>query len=130
MEISWIRENLVDFWSSPACKKAISQSTESLKDWSEVSLRNSGLRQKAAKMCPTHTLSLIRHVLIAVIYFFHSHILTICNPQHDIKKKAKIKSRVLLSSQLQRVERTVLTGPDAGGEVLHNERSLPPKDER
>lgn len=71
-----------------------SQSLKSLKSRSEVSIRNNGPSQKAAKMWHTHTLSHILHVVCAVIYFFfHSHTFTMCNSQHDLKKKEKRKSK-------------------------------------
>lgn len=120
MEVSWIRERV---WSTSSpvqfAGRLFFSEPQKPQEQIRVSIRNNGPSQKAAKMWHTHTLSHILHVVCAVIYFFfHSHTFTMCNSQHDKKKenlKAKTKSWVLLCSQLQQVERTVLTRPRQRG---------------
>lgn len=69
----------------------------------------------------------------AVIYVFrHCAILMIKKKRKKKERrienqKDKTKSWVFQSSQLQQVEWTVLIGPGERGEVLQNERRLPPK---
>lgn len=79
----------------------------------------------------THTLSYrtyTQYVACAVVYYlFHSRTFRMCNFQHDKKKKKKTKRWILVSSQLQHVERTEQKGPGKEGEVLGNERRLPSK---
>lgn len=80
----------------------------------------------------THTLSYIARthsmlpVQLSTTSFIHA--LSGCAIFNMIKKKKKKTKRwILVSSQLQHVERTEQKGPGKEGEVLGNERRLPSK---